>query len=116
MLNKYVKINGERVPNPIDYSESFSKVSNTFQSEAGDDLAIDVRAGKYSGSLKFQVSSRWKNKMLGYAKMQSVKLQIDEAEYTVRIESIDCDRNIARTHKGIGRYLSARKSYKARRR
>ena len=23
--------------------------------------------------------------------MQSVKLQIDEAEYTVRIESIDCD-------------------------
>ena len=75
MLNKYVKINGERVPNPIDYSESFSKVSHTFQSEAGDDLAIDVRAGKYSGSLK----------------MQSVKLQIDEAEYTVRIESIDCD-------------------------
>ena len=73
MLNKYVKINGERVPNPIDYSEGFSKVSNEFQSEAGDDLAIDVRAGKYSGSLKFQVSSRWKNKLLVYAKMQSVK-------------------------------------------
>lgn len=91
MLNKYVKINGERVPNPIDYSESFIKVSNEFQSEAGDDLAIDVRAGKYSGSLKFQLSSRWKNKLLGYAKMQSVKLQIDEAEYTVRVKSIDCD-------------------------
>ena len=91
MLNKYVKINGERVPNPIDYSESFSKVSIIFESDAGVDLAIDVRAGNYSGSLKFQVSSRWKNKMLGYAKMQSVKLQIDEAEYTVRIESIDCD-------------------------
>lgn len=91
MLNKYVKINGERVPNPADYSESFSKVSNTFQSEAGDDLAIDVRVGKYSGSFKFQVSSRWKNKLLGYANMQSVKLQIDEAEYIVRIEGIDFD-------------------------
>ena len=91
MLNKYVKINDERIPNPIDYSESFSKVSNEFRSEAGDDLAIDVRAGKYSGSLKFQVSSRWKNKLLGYAKMHSVKLQIDEVEYTVRVKSIDCN-------------------------
>lgn len=89
MLNKYVKINDERIPNPVEYSESFSKVSNTFQSEAGDDLAIDVRAGKYSGSFRFQVSSKWKSKFLAYAKMQSVKLQIDDVEYTVRIETID---------------------------
>lgn len=91
MLNRYVKINDERVPNPVDYSESFSKVSNTFQSEAGDDLAIDVRVGKYSGSFTFQVSSKWKSKFLAYAKQPSIKLQIDDVEYTVRIESIDCD-------------------------
>lgn len=88
MLNKYVKMNGEQLPNPTAYSEDFGKVSNSFQSEAGDDLVIDVRVGKYSGSMTFQVSSRWKDKLKAYANMPSVTLSVDGTDYEVRIESI----------------------------
>lgn len=91
MLNRYIKINGEQIPNPTDYSEGFSKISNTFQSEAGDDLVVDVRTGKYSASVKFQVSSRWKDKLRAYANMPSLTWSVDGTDYTVRVESISCD-------------------------
>lgn len=91
MLNRYIKINGEQIPNPVNYSEEFRKISNAFQSEAGDDIVIDVRCGKYSGSMKFKVSSKWKDKLKTYANMPSVILTVDKQEYTVRMESISCD-------------------------
>lgn len=90
MLGKFVKINGMQLPNPVEYSENISKVSNTFQSEAGDDLVVDVRTGKYTGSFTFQVSSLWKDRLISYADMKTIQLSIDGKIRTVRIESIDC--------------------------
>lgn len=89
MLGKYVKINGMQLPNPTEYSENFSKVSNTFQSEAGDDLVVDVRTGKYTGNFTFQVSSAWKDRIKAYADMQTFQLSVDGTVRTVRVESID---------------------------
>ncbi len=89
MLGKYVKINGTQLPNPTEYSESFSKVSNTFQSEAGDDLVVDVRTGKYTGNFTFQVSSAWKDRIKEYADMPTYQLSIDGKIRIVRTESID---------------------------
>lgn len=99
MLNKYIKIDDMQIPNPTDYSEEFGKISNMFQSEAGDDLVIDIRAGKYSGSMTFQVSSFWKDKLEAYAKKPSIKLQVDGDIYVSRIESISCslEKNSERT-------------------
>lgn len=88
MLKKYIKINGEQLPNPVEYSEEFSKISNEFQSEAGDDLVVDVRSGKYSGNMTFHVSSRWKDKLTAYANLHSFKLEVDGKAYQVRIKSI----------------------------
>lgn len=90
MLNKYIAIDGERIPNPTDYSEEFGKISNTFQSEAGDDLVIDIRAGKHSASMTFQVSSHWRDKLKAYAEKPSISLQVDADTYESRIESISC--------------------------
>lgn len=90
MLGKFVKINGTQLPNPVEYSENFSKVSNTFQSEAGDDLVVDVRTGKYTGNFTFQVSSLWRDRLISYADMKTIQLSIDGKIRTVRIESIDC--------------------------
>lgn len=90
MLGKFVKINGTQLPNPVEYSENISKVSNVFQSEAGDDLVVDVRTGKYTGNFTFQVSSLWRDRLISYADMKTIQLSIDGKIRTVRIESIDC--------------------------
>ncbi|MCM1273191.1 MAG: hypothetical protein NC225_12340 [Clostridium sp.] len=90
MLGKFIKINNMQLPNPVEYSESFAKVSNTFQSEAGDDLVVDVRVGKYTGNFTFQVSSFWKDKLKAYADMPTVQLSINGNVRTVRMETFDC--------------------------
>lgn len=90
MLKRYLKINGEQLPNPVEYSQNFSKVSNVFQSEAGDDLVVDVRVGKFSANLTFQVSSRWRDKLKAYTDKPSFVLTVDRENYTVRTESFDC--------------------------
>ena len=87
--NGYIKFNGETIPNPYDYSDNLENISNTFQSEAGDDLVLNIRQGKYSGDFTFHVSSYWKKKLKNYSLMPAFILAVDSEEYEVRIDGFN---------------------------
>lgn len=91
MLGKYIKFNNEVLPNPVSYNDNIAKILNSFQSEAGDDLVITVRNGKYTGNFTFNVSSFWKDKLLEYFYMSSFLLTVNNRTYIVRMEEFNSE-------------------------
>ena len=91
MLGRYISINGEILPNPINYSEAFTKVAVTNQSESGKDLVKNLRNRKYTGSFTFDVSSYWKSKLYNYYLQPSINLTVGNNTYTARIEEFHAE-------------------------
>ena len=87
MLGKYIKINGEIIPNPTTYSESLTDIENVNQSEGGTDIVSTTRLGKYNSTMSFQISSYWKEKLREYTKKPTVVIEVDGVIYTVRLRA-----------------------------
>lgn len=89
MLGKFLKINGETIPNPKEGGFSISPgfVENVNTSEAATDLVTVVRTSKPVFNMNFQLSSTWKAKLDAYSKLLSVTLTYNGQNYTGRLRA-----------------------------
>ena len=87
MLGKFLKINNVVIPNPkIDgFSESPQVIEQVNQSETGKDLVSVTRSSKLVLSMTFNVTSLWKEKLDGYARLLSVTLTYNGTDYVGRL-------------------------------
>ena len=73
MLNKYLKINGELMPNPVSFKGiTPNPQENVFFSEGGRRMTNIVRLDRPSWAATFQCTSRMKAKLETFCKSQSV--------------------------------------------
>lgn len=78
MLGKYIKINGELMPNPTAFSYRYNPDENVFTSEAGTELTNIRRLDRLSFSASFNCSSRLKEKLEVFCKTASVSVSIND--------------------------------------
>lgn len=78
MLGKYLKINGEQMPNPVKFDgPGLNPQENVYFSEGGRRMTNIVRLDRQSWAATFQCTSRMKDKILTFCKAQSVSTQFD---------------------------------------
>ena len=87
MLGKFIKINNTTIPNPNpdSFTEAYPPQENIFTTEAGTQLASVVRLDRYTWTGEFNVSSRLKETLLGYAQMASVTCTVNGTNYSGRL-------------------------------
>lgn len=87
MLGHFIKINNEDIPNPNpgSFTESFPPLENLFTTEAGTQLSSVVRLDRYVWTGEFNVSSRLKTKLLGFAQSASVTCKVNGTSYSGRL-------------------------------
>ena len=76
MLGKYMKFNGETVPNPTAYSESADVIETQWETESGGINANVSRYDRLKVSVSFDVSSAWQMKLKTYSKMKTVTVSL----------------------------------------
>jgi len=82
--DNYLTFAGEALPNPTAFSEAYTNIESTKQSEAGYDLAIVTRLKKRAFTGSFQVTSTWKDKLSTLCGMASGTLVFRGESITVR--------------------------------
>ena len=89
MLGRYLKINGEDIPNPKEGGFSIAPgfVENVNTSEAATDLVTVVRTAKPVFTMNFQLSSMWKAKLDAYSRLLSVTLTYNGQNYVGRLRA-----------------------------
>lgn len=82
----FLKINGVTLPRPKPdgFQEAPQVVEQVNQSETGKDLVSVTRSSKLVLTMTFDVSSRWKAKLDGYARLLSVTLNYNGVDYVGR--------------------------------
>lgn len=85
MLGKYIKINGEAIPNPTSYDDNLDNIENENTSESGKTLVAIVRLGIFSANMRFNLSSYWKDKIKAYCMEPSVRFEVNGEAYQVRL-------------------------------
>lgn len=77
MLGKYIKINGQQMPNPISFEDGINPNENEYYSESGKRMTNVIRLDRTSWTATFQCTSRMKAILDGFCKTGSVTSQID---------------------------------------
>lgn len=81
MLGKYLKINGEVMPNPVSFEGlALNPQENVFFAEGGRRMTNIVRLDRPSWSATFQCTSRLKSKLETLCKAQSVTSSFDNGQ------------------------------------
>ena len=80
MLKSYpIYFNTTELFRPEKWEETFEKIQNTFQSEAGTDLVIRVRSGKLKVSAEFACTDAWLKKFQEFDALASFSLKSYDA-------------------------------------
>lgn len=82
----FLKINNTVIPNPKPdgFNESSQVIEQVNQSEAGTDLVSVTRTSKLVLNMTFDLSSRWKDTLDGFARLMSVTLNYRGVDYVGR--------------------------------
>ena len=101
MLKSYpIYFNTTELFRPEKWEESYEKVQNSFQSEAGTDLVINVRTGKLKVSCEFLCKDTNLSVFRGFDALGSFKLksyEVEDGAYrerTVRMENLKSSLNV----------------------
>ena len=91
-----IYINGEKIPMPTQWDESYTAVETVNQTEDGYDQIDLVRYGKLTVSASMQTTSFWKDKMYAFSKLRSFTLVRPDpdglASRTVRIRDFNASK------------------------
>lgn len=79
MLGKYLKINGETMPNPVSFDDNFVADENVFKTESGKRKTNIIRLDRYTFTATFQCTSVLKDKLDTLCKTASVTVQVGTA-------------------------------------
>lgn len=80
MLGRYIKINGEVMPNPVKFSYTYPPDENVFTSEAGTQLTNVKRLDRLTFSATWHCSSMLKKRLIRLCQTASVTITIDDED------------------------------------
>lgn len=81
----YIQINGMTIPNPVEFSVEYDNNETQATSEAGTLLVSVTRLKRRNISLKCQVTSIWRDKLLTLAGQTSATLTLQGENITGRL-------------------------------
>ena len=83
MLGKYLKINGELMPNPVSgtWSDQLNPKENIYETEAGTRKSNIIRLDRPSWSCSFNCTSAMKERIQNYCKLESIVCEVDGQEF-----------------------------------
>ena len=83
MLGKFLKINGEQMPNPNPetWNAALNPKENIYETEAGTRKSNIIRLDRPSWSCSFNCTSRMKDRIVDYCKRPSVVCEVDGEEF-----------------------------------
>ena len=90
-LGKYIKVDSVRYPNPTSFKISFKNNENVNLSEAYTELVSTNRLLKLSADMTYQVTSHWKDIILGHCSMPFTIVWIGERQYSGRLRCSSCE-------------------------
>lgn len=87
MLGQFLKINNVTIPNPNPgtYTETYTPDENVYKTEAGTQISSVVRLNRLTWAGEFNVSSKLKTTLLGYAQQASVTCKINGSSKSGRL-------------------------------
>ena len=87
--NKYIKINGELYPNPVEFSYSLNAIENENTSEAGTDLVVSVRRNKHIFTATWNCTSKYLDKLTAICEARLCTLTWRGIDYTCRARGLN---------------------------
>lgn len=89
MLDKYLKINNNKMPNPVSGTFTFSlnPDENVFSNEAGEQMSNVKRLDRVSWSGTFNCTSDMRDTLLGICKTNECTCEVDGVSYSGRLRT-----------------------------
>lgn len=81
----YIQINGVDIPNPEVSGIAYANTENIKKSETAEDIGNPVRLAQRTFNFTFQSTSRGRDKIVAFCKLNSVVLTFDGEPITGRI-------------------------------
>lgn len=89
MLDKYLKINNEKMPNPVSgtFTMALNPVENVFENEAGEQMSNVKRLDRISWSGTFNCTSTMRDNLLTICRTASCTCEVDGTSYSGRLRT-----------------------------
>lgn len=81
MLGKYLRIQGEQMPNPVNWSENLNPIEAEYYTENGTRKTIPTRLDRKSWTGEFQCTSYMKAKIETFCKLARIECLVNNVRY-----------------------------------